>query len=136
MTLVRLTCICGMSLITCATAAAQIAPPQVPENLKAPATEEVLLKAVGKGKQIYVCTAKPGAEGQFAWVLDRPEADLMDESGAVIGKHYKGPVWEAADGSKVGGQVQQRANAPDGNAEWGILPRAMKTSAIGSYPPP
>jgi hypothetical protein len=133
MTLVRLTCLCGISLIACVTAAAQIAPPQVPENLKAPATEVVLLKAVGKGKQIYLCSAKPGAEGQFAWVLDRPEADLMDESGAVIGKHYKGPVWEAADGSKVGGQVQQRANAPDGNAVPWLLLKATSHDGSGTF---
>jgi hypothetical protein len=122
-----------MSLITCATAAAQIAPPQVPDNLKAPATEVVLLKAVGKGKQIYVCSAKPEAEGRFAWVLDRPEADLMDESGAVIGKHYKGPVWEAADGSKVGGQVQQRANAPEGNTVPWLLLKATSHDGSGTF---
>src|SRR5580693_8058376 len=119
MTRASLGCICrlvSMAWIVCASAAAQIAPPQVPENLKAPATEAVLLKALGKGKQIYVCSAKPGDEGQFAWVLDRPQADLIGEKGDVIGKHYKGPVWEAADGSKVAGQVQQRANAPSGNA--------------------
>src|ERR1017187_8014390 len=106
----------SMATVASATAGAQIAPPQVPENLKVPAMEVVLVKALGKGKQIYACSAKPGDEGQFAWVLDRPQADLMDEKGAVIGKHYKGPVWEGADGSKVGGQVQQRAKAPNANA--------------------
>jgi hypothetical protein len=129
----RLACICGMNLITCATAAAQIAPPQVPENLRDPATEVVLLKALGKGKQIYVCSAKPGADGQFAWVLDRPQADSMDDKGAVIGKHYKGPVWEAADGSKVGGQVQQRANAPDANAVPWLLLKASSHEGTGTF---
>jgi len=133
MTLARLTCICGMSLIACATAGAQIAPPQVPENLKAPDSEVVLLKVLGKGKQIYLCSAKPGAEGQFAWVLDRPQADLMDEKGAVIGKHYKGPIWEAADGSKVGGQVQQRASAPNANAVPWLLLKATSHEGSGTF---
>ena len=113
--------------------AAQIAPPQVPENLKVPGTEAVLLKALGKGKQIYVCSAKPGAEGQFGWVLDRPQADLMDEKGDVIGKHYKGPVWEAADGSKVTGQVQQRANAPNANAVPWLLLKASSHQDAGAF---
>ena len=78
----------SIATVASATAGAQIAPPQVPKNLKAPATEVVLLKALGKGNQIYACSAKPGDEGQFAWVLDRPQAELIGEKGAVIGKHY------------------------------------------------
>lgn len=100
----------------------QVAPPGIPEGLKVPDTEVILLKAVGKGKQVYVCSAKPGDESQFAWVLDRPRADLLDDQGQVIGKHYKGPVWEAADGSTVAGVVQQHANAPDAKAvPWLLL---------------
>jgi hypothetical protein len=114
-------------------AAAQIAPPRVPENLKVPPTEVILLKALGKGKQIYVCSAKPGEESQFAWVLDRPQAVLTDEKGDVIGKHYKGPVWEATDGSKVGGQVQQRANAPNANAVPWLLLNADSNQGTGTF---
>jgi hypothetical protein len=128
-----LACICGIGLMACGTAAAQTAPPQVPENLKVPDSEVVLLKALGEGKQIYVCSAKPGEESQFAWVFDRPQADLMDEKGSVIGKHYKGPVWEAADGSKAGGQVQQRANAPNGNAVPWLLLKATSHEGSGIF---
>ena len=56
---------------------------QVPDSLKPPGTEAVVLKALGKGKQVYICTAT-------GWVLDRPEASLFDENGKPIGKHYKG----------------------------------------------
>jgi hypothetical protein len=132
MTVASLTWICGISLMSAVGASAQAAPPRVPENLKAPATEMVLLKALGKGKQIYVCSAKPGAQDQFAWVLDRPQADLMDDKGAVIGKHYNGPVWEAADGSKVGGQVQQRANSPDAKAVPWLLLKATSQEGGGT----
>src|ERR1700691_3592383 len=128
----HLTCVCGMNLIVCA-AAAQIAPPQVPENLKVPATEAVLLKALGKGRQIYVCSAQPGEPDQFVWALDRPEADLLDEKGGVIGKHYKGPAWEAADGSQVTGQVQQRANAPNANAVPWLLLKATSNRGSGTF---
>jgi hypothetical protein len=48
--------------------------------------------------------------------------DLLDDQGQVIGKHYKGPVWEAADGSTAAGVVQQHANAPDAKAvPWLLL---------------
>lgn len=133
MTRARLTCICGMSLMACGAAAAQIAPPPVPENLKVPDTEAVLFKALGKGKQIYVCSAKPGDGNEFAWALDRPQADLLGEVGHVIGKHYKGPTWEATDGSKVGGQVQQRANAPNANAVPWLLLKATSHEGAGAF---
>jgi hypothetical protein len=122
MTIAGVACICGITLIAWGTASAQVAPPGIPESLKVPDTEVILPKAVGKGKQVYVCSAKPGDESQFAWVLDRPRADLLDDQGQVIGKHYKGPVWEAADGSTVAGVVQQHANAPDAKAvPWLLL---------------
>jgi hypothetical protein len=66
-------------------------------------------------------------------VLDRPQAELMDENGAVVGKHYKGPVWEAADGSKVGGQVQQRASAPNANAVPWLLLKAASHEGDGAF---
>ena len=128
MTRASLTWICGLTLICGGTAGAQI-----PESLKVPGTEVVLLKALGKGKQIYVCSAKPGDDSQFAWVLDRPQAELLDEKGNAIGKHYKGPVWEAADGSKVGGQVAQRANAPGANAIPWLLLKASSHEGSGTF---
>lgn len=85
-----------MILLLSANAGAQIASPHVPEKLKVPATETVLLKAIGKGTQIYVCRVTSGDQSQFTWVLDRPEAVLLDNRGAAIGRHYQGPVWEAA----------------------------------------
>src|ERR1700689_1685690 len=96
--------------------AATISPPQVPDDLKAPADQEVLLKALGKGAQVYVCKAATGDAERFEWVLARPDAGLFDESGARIGKHFAGPTWEALDGSRVTAQMQQRSSAPNANA--------------------
>jgi hypothetical protein len=36
----------------------------------------------------------------------------MNGQGKRIGGHYAGPTWEANDGSKVVGEVLQRADAP------------------------
>jgi hypothetical protein len=117
-----------IAMILAAGAAAQI-----PEILQPPSSEVILLKALGKGKQVYACKAKSGAEGQFEWVLDRPEATLFGEDGARTGKHYKGPTWEATDGSKVIGQVSQRAAAPAANAVPWLLLKASSHEGTGTF---
>jgi len=70
----------GLSVLALA-AAVGIQPPNVPNNLKLPEGQMVLLKAVGQGVQIYACSAKAGDPTQFEWVLKAPEADLMDTRG-------------------------------------------------------
>src|SRR5579862_5828094 len=105
---------------------------QIPDGLKPPGTETVILKTLGKGKQIYACKAKPGAGDLYEWVLDRPEATLFGEDGTSIGKHYKGPTWEAADGSKVTGQVQDRASSPTAKAVPWLLLKAVSHAGNGT----
>jgi len=113
--------------------AAEIPRPEVPDNLQAPDTEVVLLKALGRGKQIYACKAKADNVTQFEWVLARPQADLLNEQDARIGKHYEGPTWEAADGSKVTGQVLQRANSPQPGAVPWLLLKAKTNEGTGTF---
>jgi hypothetical protein len=45
--------------------------------------------------------------------LKAPEAQLLDESGQVIGHHFAGPSWQSTDESKVTGKVAARADSPD-----------------------
>ena len=88
---------------------------QVPENLRPATNESLALVVPAKGVQIYECR-----EGKWAFVA--PEAELFDRSGRKIGRHYAGPHWEAADGSKVIGAVKQRADAPAaGDIPWLLL---------------
>lgn len=44
------------------------------------------------GFQIYIC--RPGASGMPAWTLKAPDAELFDEQGKSIGKHFGGPTWQ------------------------------------------
>jgi hypothetical protein len=90
------------------------AAPDVPEKIKAPAGEQVVLVAHASGAQIYVCQA--GADGKFAWTLKAPDAELRDSSGAVIGSHFAGPTWKDKDGSEVTGKAAARVDAPDGKS--------------------
>ena len=97
--------------------------PEVPENLRAPAGEEVILTAQATGVQIYVCQA--GADKNFAWVLKAPEADLADATGKKIAHHSAGPTWKHVDGSEVTGKVIVKQDAPKPEAiPWLLLAAA------------
>ena len=100
--------------------------PEVPENLKAPADEQVILAAHATGVQIYVCQA--GAEQKFGWVLKAPEAELADSTGKLVVHHSAGPTWKHADGSEVKGKVLAKQDAPKGDAiPWLLLAAASHT---------
>jgi hypothetical protein len=95
--------------------------PAVPEALKAPASESLVLVAHAKGVQIYACVEKP--EHEYHWELKGPKAELFDGAGASIGKHYAeaaGPAWEHKDGSKVTGKRVAAQSAP-GAIPWLLL---------------
>ena len=103
-----------------------LARPEVPESLKAPAGEEVILAAHATGVQIYVCQA--GADQKFAWVLKAPEAELTDATGKKIAHHFAGPTWKHADGSEVKGKVIAKQDAPKPEAiPWLLLTAASHT---------
>jgi hypothetical protein len=92
-------------------AASHAAEPEVPESIRAPAGEHVVVQAHASGSQIDVCGA--GADGKPAWTLKAPEAELKDDRGAVVGRHFAGPTWKYKDGSEVAGKLVAKANSPD-----------------------
>jgi hypothetical protein len=87
----------------------------VPDKLAPPKGQVVLLKVKAAGVQIYECRAKADQPGQFEWILKAPEADLFDEAGKKVGKHFAGPTWEANDGSKLTAKLVEKAPAPKGS---------------------
>ena len=101
-------------LVSFGAAQDKIAKPEVPEELKAPATETVVLRAHAKGVQIYSCLALVG--GKFNWELKAPKADLFDDQGNVIGEHFAGPTWKLKDGSEVKGKAAAKHDAPKSGA--------------------
>jgi hypothetical protein len=110
----------------------QTAPKDVPEKLKAPAGEQLILEAHATGWQIYVCQA--GTDQKFAWAFKAPEADLHDASGATIGTHYAGPSWKLnGDGSEVTGKVIARQDAPDADSIPWLLLTATGHSGSGIF---
>jgi hypothetical protein len=94
--------------------------PTVPDSIQAPAGEELVFMARASGVQIYVC--RPDAEGKPAWTQKAPEAELFDEQGKVIGKHFGGPTWQLNDGSQVTGKMAAKVDAPHPKAiPWLLL---------------
>ncbi len=105
--------------------------PEVPESLKAPAGEEVLLAAHAKGVQIYTCQA--GADQKFAWTLKAPEAELTDAAGKTIAHHFAGPTWKHIDGSEVTGKVVAKQDAPRPDAIPWLLLKAASHTGEGAF---
>ncbi|MCJ2058695.1 DUF3455 domain-containing protein [Methylobacterium sp. J-048] len=87
-----------------------------------------IISLAARGVQIYACIA---AEGAPAWGAAKPEADLAQADGRVVGRHFEGPTWEAQDGSRVVGSVIDQAPAPEPHAvAWLLL--AGRTSGSGA----
>lgn len=104
--------------------------PDVPEKIKAPAGEEVVLLAHASGSQIYTC--QQGADSKYAWTLKAPEAELHDAKGAVIGKHYAGPTWKHSDGSEIAGKAVAKVDSPDANSIPWLLVGVVSRSGEGA----
>ena len=104
--------------------------PDVPAAIAVPSGNRLVLTLTGSGLQNYECRAKAGAAGGYDWTLVSPEAALRDKSGALVGRHYGGPTWEHADGSKVTGRQLASVPAPTpGNIPWLLL---QGTSSAGN----
>jgi hypothetical protein len=110
-----------------------ISPPPVPDNIKVPVGQTVLLKALGKGVQIYKCKARADDPSKFEWSFKAPEADLTNEDGKKIAKHYAGPTWEANDGSKVVGEKKADTPAPRPGAVPWLLLKAKTNEGTGTF---
>lgn len=139
-----LSCLSASSLLACGpaptippaapppTVTAAPASPTVPDAIKVPGDQIVLLKAKAKGVQVYECKAKADNPMAFGWLLKAPDAELFDDAGASIGKHYAGPTWETSDGSKVVAQKKAQVDAPDAAAVPWLLLEAKSPPASGA----
>ncbi len=108
--------------------------PAVPDALKPPAGQPLILEAHATGVQIYECKPSKDDPTKYEWALKAPEADLFDAAGKKIGKHYAGPTWEAEDGSsKVVGEVKGRDPGPDPGAIPWLIMSAKSPSGTGPF---
>ncbi|MBE7416439.1 MAG: DUF3455 domain-containing protein [Ideonella sp.] len=103
----------------------------VPAHLEPGTSESLAMVAPARGVQIYECRARKKG-GRYEWTFVAPEAVLYDALGHRIGRHYAGPTWEAADGSKVVAAVKERADATTRGAIPWLLLTARPADASGS----
>lgn len=89
-------------------------PTDVPDALKPPAGERLVLRAHGIGDQVYGCQGSQ-------WVLRGPDARLTDDAGREVGSHFTGPTWQWADGSKVTGKTVASATPDPQSIPWLLL---------------
>jgi hypothetical protein len=125
-------CLLVLAMTTAPEVAAQPAPAAIPDNLKVPEQNVLLFEAYAVGVQIYVCAPKADDPNAFAWTLKAPEAELRNDDGEKIGKHYAGPSWEANDGSKVVGAAMESAKAPTADAIPWLLLKAKTHDGSGA----
>ena len=106
-------------------------PAAVPESLRVPDVFVVVLARAPRALTISVCKVNTAEPPAFEWVLKAPDAELFDQGGARIGRHYAGPTWESADGSRVVGEAVQRS-AVQGAIPW-LLLRARSNEGAGVF---
>lgn len=95
-------------------------PPSVPSQLDTPAGEELVLVLHATGFQIYTC--QQGDDGKSSWMPKMPHAELRDDHGHVVGKHYAGPTWKHNDGSEITAKAVAKVEAPiSGAVPWLLL---------------
>jgi hypothetical protein len=96
------------------------------ESIDVPPHFKLLLRAVGRGDQIYSCL-------NGRWLLQAPDAKLLDQQGSVIGRHFAGPTWQLNDGSWVKGKAVAKKVSSDASAvPWLLLESVDGTGKLGT----
>jgi hypothetical protein len=101
-----------MTIVLMACAAGK--PQPEADVLRVPDGGSLIAALHAQGAQVYEC--RDGTK----WELKGPDAELRDDSGSVVGRHYGGPTWESNDGSKVVGEVVGKKPMP-GGIPWLLL---------------
>ena len=87
----------------------------LPEPVRAPVGQKMMMRANGVGDITYECREKKDMAGQYEWAFVGPVATLYAADRNTVGKYYAGPTWESSDGSKITGKQVAVAPAGAGN---------------------
>jgi hypothetical protein len=80
------------------------------QSVDPPEGAQLVLKAMGKGVQIYACQQ---TNDGYRWKFVAPFATLFDPAGEEIGSHFAGPTWAVQDGSAIVATVLAQTTSPD-----------------------
>ena len=87
----------------------------IPKDIQPPKAHSPYLTVYAKGVQIYQCTIN---QGSYSWQVQAPDAILYNEKHEIIGKHYKGPIWEYKKGSRIEGRIVNSQSQSDNAISW------------------
>ena len=106
-------------------------PQNIPDDLRVPNGNVLLLRANDKGVQIYDCPVSDPPKTTLQAILLTSDSD----EGDLVAIHSKGPTWQATDGSIVFGDATNAKHAavldPDG-VNW-LLPLAKSNAGNGLH---
>jgi Protein of unknown function (DUF3455) len=114
----------ALSLVAQVALAGPPSPTGVPDQIKVDVGNKVFLIGHGVGVQIYTCNGS-------VWSSAVPRADLFDDNGKLIIKHFAGPSWQAADGSKAVGTVVDKVIVDETAIPWVLLSAKTTPGADG-----
>jgi hypothetical protein len=103
----------------------------LPEPVRVPPGQKVMLATSGVGEITYECREKKEMAGQHEWAFVGPVATLYGADRKAVGKYYAGPTWEANDGSKVTGKQVAVAPAAPGSIPLQLV-KAEPASGAGA----
>lgn len=91
--------------------------PDVPTEVKVEEGHKLFLVSHAVGVQIYTCNA---VSGGFTWGFVAPRAELYDGDKVII-THFRGPSWQAKDGSTAVGTRVNGVNVDPTAIDWLLL---------------
>jgi hypothetical protein len=104
----------ALSLVGVQVAMAGPPSPTVPDEIKVNDGNKVFLVGHAVGVQIYTCNGS-------TWSSAVPRANLYDDNGKLIITHFRGPTWQATDGSQAVGTVVDHVNLDRTAIDWVLL---------------
>jgi hypothetical protein len=78
-------------------------------KIKVPDGHEPVLSLAARGVQVFRCEKR---DGQGIWVFRQPDAELLDATGKVVGRHGANFSFEHVDGSRLVASIAAHDEAP------------------------
>lgn len=78
-------------------------------KIKVPDDREPVLKLAARGAQVFRCEKR---DAQGVWVFRQPDAELVDGTGKVVGRHGANFSFEHVDGSRLVATIAAHDEAP------------------------
>ena len=111
-----------LALSACGTVSGPSSPPTAPgrtgvatpslgffSKIKVPDDREPVLKLAARGAQVFRCEKR---DSQGMWVFRQPDAELVDGTGKVVGRHGANFSFEHVDGSRLVATIAAYDDAP------------------------